>query len=53
MENKLTILALAAAVITDVTLEIMGIKVPTIVILLSGFAARHIMGDNSKPEVKV
>ena len=48
MEKKLTVIALALAVILDVALEIKGVKVPEVVLLLSGFAVRHIIGDQQE-----
>ena len=58
MNATLTTLALTASVILEVVLELKGIKVPTIVYLLSGFAVRHIIGgdtvkDEPKQEVKL
>lgn len=49
-EKKLILLALSAAVVLDVVLELKGIKVPTIVCLLAGFAVSHI--THQKTEVK-
>jgi hypothetical protein len=46
MNDKITPLVLGAAIVLQVVLELKGIKVPAIVYLLSGFAVRHIIGDN-------
>lgn len=45
MDKILTTLAIAASVVLEVILELKGVKVPSIVYLLSGFGVRHIMGD--------
>jgi hypothetical protein len=40
-------LALSASVILEVVLELKGVKVPDVVLLLSGFAVRHIIGGDT------
>ena len=47
MDSILTLLALSASVILEVVLELKGIKVPDVVLLLSGFAVRHIIGGDT------
>ena len=47
MNSILTVLALSASVILEVVLELKGIKVPDIVLLMSGFAVRHIIGGDT------
>ena len=47
MNSLLTMLALSASVILEVVLELKGVKVPDVVLLLSGFAVRHIIGGDT------
>ncbi len=49
MNDKITVVVLGAAIILQVVLELKGVKVPSIVYILSGFAVRHIIGDNPSP----
>ena len=48
MNSILTVLALSASVVLEVVLELKGVKVPDIVLLLSGFAVRHIIGTQDE-----
>jgi len=55
MNPKLTSIVLGASILLEIVLELKGIKVPTVVYLLSGFAVRHIIGGDTAtntPEVK-
>ena len=47
MNSLLTVLALSSSVVLEVVLELKGIKVPDVVLLLSGFAVRHIIGGDT------
>lgn len=51
MNSLMTILVLGSSVILDVILELKGIKVPDVVLLLSGFAVRHIIGGDTVKDV--
>ena len=47
MNKNITAFLLTAAVVVDVYLEIKKVPVPSVVLLLSGFCVRHIIGDNT------
>lgn len=47
MDKRMVAFILTGSLIADVVLEIMHIPVPSILMLLSGFCARHIVGDNN------
>lgn len=49
--DKMTPYVLAASVILEVVLELKGIRVPDVVLLLSGFAVRHMIGGDTIKDV--
>ena len=51
MNATLTSLVLTASILLEIVLELKGIKVPTVVYLLSGFAVRHIIGGDTANNV--
>ena len=53
MNSLLTVLALSASVVLEVVLELKGVKVPDVVLLLSGFAVRHIIGGDTVKDVPI
>lgn len=47
MNGTLTSLVLGSSILLEIILELKGVKVPTVVYLLSGFAVRHIIGGDT------
>lgn len=47
MNANVTSIILGASILLEIVLELKGIKVPTVVYLLSGFAVRHIIGGDT------
>ena len=47
MNNAITVIVLASSIVLEVVLELKGIRVPDVVLLLSGFAVRHIIGGDT------
>ena len=47
MNGKITTLLLAAAVVTDVALEVLKIPVPSVVMILTGFCVRHVLSSDT------
>lgn len=47
MDNRTVTFILVAALIADIALEVMKMPVPPLLLLLSGFCVRHIVGDTS------
>lgn len=48
-----TTVVLGASIILEVVLELKGIRVPDVVLLLSGFAVRHIIGGDTAKDTPV
>ena len=52
MNNAITVIVLASSIVLEVVLELKGIRVPDVVLLLSGFAVRHIIGGETTPNIE-
>lgn len=51
MNSLITIMILGASIVLEVVLELKGIRPPDVVLLLSGFAVRHIIGGDTVKDV--